>query len=263
MFVPEVRPSVVAVLGSGGAYGIGVHFGVARALDEVGIHLNQAPLIGTSAGAYAAAAFVSGVGLDEVMRPWGRSGNRRFGHRSIDTVREIFSDVRAEKMSGVAARLFGLRVILPASRYGIRDVVAASSSPPPFARPHVIRGRHYIDAGLLSTCSVDMAPPADLMIVVAPIGGWSMGRMGSLSERQTRRHVRAWQRKAHGHVLHLRPDAALAATAGSGFDDLFDPRRAKRAEQAAYELARERIKHFDRKFPGSLAAVSARDERNG
>lgn len=253
----EVRPPVVAVLGSGGAYGIGVHFGVARALDEVGISLRQAPLIGTSAGAYAAAAFVSGVGLDAVMRPWGRSGNRRFGHRSIDTVREIFADVRSETMSGVAARLFGLRVLLPAGRFGILDVVAASSSPPPFARPHVISGRHYIDAGLISACSVDMAPPADLLIVVAPIGGWSMGRMGSLSERQTRRHLREWRRKTGGHALYIRPDAALAGTAGSGFDDLFDPRRAGAAEIAAYELTCRRITQFERDSPGILATAAA------
>ena len=88
------RPPLVGVLGSGGAFGIGVHFGVARALAEVGVRLAPAPLIGTSAGAYAAGALLAGVDLDTVMRPWARVGSRRFGHRSIDTVREIFGDER-------------------------------------------------------------------------------------------------------------------------------------------------------------------------
>jgi predicted acylesterase/phospholipase RssA len=263
MPVQGIRPPVVAVLGSGGAYGIGVHFGVARALEEVGIRLGQAPLIGTSAGAYAAAAFVSAVDLDAVMQPWGRASNRRFGNRSIDTVREIFADIRPGTMCGVAARLLGFRVLLPASQYGIVNVVAASSSPPPFARPHPIRGRHYIDAGFLSTCSVDMAPAADLLIVVAPIGGGSMGRMGSFSERQTQRHLRDWRRKTGGKALYVCPDATLAATAGSGINALFDPRRARKAEIAAYELASGRIQRFERDFPGILATAALSTKGTG
>jgi predicted acylesterase/phospholipase RssA len=257
------RPPLVGVLGSGGAFGIGVHFGAARAFAEVGIQLAQAPLVGSSAGAYAAGAFVSALDLDAVLQPWGTTPARRFGHRSIDTVRQIFGDARPATMSGVAARLFGRRVLLPASRYGLVDVVAASSSPPPFAVPHVIEGRHYIDAGLLSICSVDLAPPADLMVVIAPIGGAHMGRMGKLSEFQTRRHIRGWQRARRGRALYITPDRELAATAGSGVDDLFDPKRAPRAEAAAYELTRRRIEQFENECPGALASAAARGSEDG
>src|SRR6476646_8090765 len=106
------RPPLVGVLGSGGAFGIGVHFGAARAFEEVGIRLAQAPLVGSSAGAYAAGAFVSALDLDTVLQPWGATPARRFGHKSIDTVRQIFGDARPATMSGVAARLFGQRVVL-------------------------------------------------------------------------------------------------------------------------------------------------------
>ena len=50
------RPAVVACLGGGGAYGIGLHFGVAQALQEFGLPLTGAPVLGTSAGAWAGAA---------------------------------------------------------------------------------------------------------------------------------------------------------------------------------------------------------------
>lgn len=257
------RPPLIGVLGSGGAFGIGVHFGVARALEEIGIRLAQAPLVGSSAGAYAAGAFVSALDLDAVLEPWGSTPARRFGHRSIDTVREIFGDARPARMSGVAARLFGQRLLLPASRYGLVDVVAASASPPPFAVPHVIEGRHYIDPGLLSICSVDLAPPADLMVVVAPIGGAHMGRLGTLSEFQTRRHIRRWQRSGRGRALYITPDRDLAATAGSGVDDLFDPKRAPGAEAAAYALTRHRIEQFENECPGALAAAAAGNSGDG
>ena len=185
------------------------------------------PVLGTSAGAWAGAALAVGVEL-EVMGPWARTPARRFGHRSVDTVRPVFGDATAPHVFGVAARLSGRRVFLSAARFGVTDIVAASSSPPPFAVPHVVEGRRYIDAGLISICSVDLAPPADLLVVVAPIAGPHMGTVGRFSERQTLRHMRGWRRKSGGRVLYLRPDRQLASAAGSGVGNLFDPGRAGR-----------------------------------
>ena len=101
------RPPLVGVLGSGGAFGIGVHFGVARAFEEVGIRLAQAPLVGSSAGAYAAGAFVSALDLDTVLRPWGR--RPRAGSVTGPSIPFAKSSVtsRPATMCGVAARLFG------------------------------------------------------------------------------------------------------------------------------------------------------------
>ena len=207
---------MVACLGGGGAFGFGVHFGVARALQEFGVPLTGAPVLGTSAGAWTGAALSLGVNLDRVMAPWAREPERRFGHRSVDTVRAVFTDAPAPGLFGVAARLSGRRVLLSAERLGVIDVVAASASPPPLAVPHAIERRRYIDAGLLSICSVDLAPAADLLVVVAPIAGPHMGAMGRFGDRQTRRNIRQWRREHGGEVLYLRPNRSsplLPATA--------------------------------------------------
>jgi predicted acylesterase/phospholipase RssA len=245
------RPAVVACLGGGGAYGIGLHFGVADALREFGLPLTQAPVVGTSAGAWAGAALALGVDLGQVMEPWSRTLERRFGHRSIDTVRAVFPEGSAPQLFGVAARLPGRRVLLPAAKYGVLDVVAAAASPPPFAVPHAIEGRRYIDAGLLSICSVDLAPAADLLVVVAPIAGQHMGAAGRFSDSQTRRHIRQWKRRHGGHVLYLSPDRELAATAGRGVRNLFEPERAGPARAAGRSLAARRLADFARENPAA------------
>lgn len=66
----QERSAVVACLGGGGAFGIGMHFGVADALRELGIPVQDLPVLGTSAGAWAGAALAVGVELDDVMGPW-------------------------------------------------------------------------------------------------------------------------------------------------------------------------------------------------
>ena len=83
--------------------------------------------------------------------------------------------------------------------------------------------------------------------------------MGGLSEWQTQRHISRWRRDPEMHVLYIRPDDRLAAAAGSGIDDLFDPRRAPQAEAEAYQLTARRISQFERDFPGVLASVATRN----
>ena len=249
---------MVACLGGGGAYGIGLHFGVAQALQEFGLPLTGAPVLGTSGGAWAGAALELGVELGEVMAPWARQPERRFGHRSVDTVRAVFTDAPAPALFGVAARLSGRRALLSAERFGVIDVVAASASPPPFAVPHEIEHHRYIDAGLLSICSVDLAPAADLLVVVAPIAGPYMGAMGRLWDRQTRRNIRQWRREHGGEVLYLRPNRELAAAAGSGVSSLFDPQRAQPAGAAAQTLTTRRLEVFERRSPDTVALVRQR-----
>ena len=192
------------------------------------------------------------------MAPWGRQPERRFGHRSVDTVRAVFTDAPAPGLLAVAARLSGRRVLLPAERFGVIDVVAASASPPPFAVPHTIEHRRYIDAGLLSMCSVDLAPAADLLVVVAPVAGPHMGAMGRFSDRQTRRNIRQWRRRCGGEVLYLRPSRELAAIAGSGVSNLFDPERAEPARASAHALTARRLDSLERRNPAALALARER-----
>ncbi len=259
----QERPPVVACLGGGGAFGIGMHFGVADALQELGIPLVDLPVLGTSAGAWAGAALAVGVELEAVMGPWHRTPARRFGHRSVDTVRAVFGAATVPNVFGVAARLSGRRVLLSAARHGVTAVVAASSSPPPFAVPHVVDGHRYIDAGLISICSVDLAPPADLLVVVAPIAGPYMGTVGRLSERQTLRHMRHWKRTSGGRVLYLRPDRHLASAAGSGVQNLFDPGRAEPARAVAHALVQQRMHAFVERDPQFVESLVERLRHSG
>ncbi len=259
----QERPPVVACLGGGGAFGIGMHFGVADALQELGMPLVDLPVLGTSAGAWAGAALAVGVELDAVMGPWARTPARRFGHRSVDTVRAVFGDATVPHVFGVAARLSGRRVLLSAARHGVTAVVAASSSPPPFAVPHVVDGRRYIDAGLISICSVDLAPPADLLVVAAPIAGPHMGTAGRFSERQTLRHIRHWQERSGGRVLYLRPDRHLASAAGSGIENLFDPGRAEPARAVAHTLVQQRMQVFGDRDPQFIESLLERVRQHG
>ena len=65
------EPARVALcLGGGGAFGIGMHDGVLRALVDDGMDLSTATFFGTSAGAWAASAFVLGMDREQVMAPW-------------------------------------------------------------------------------------------------------------------------------------------------------------------------------------------------
>src|SRR5690349_7628452 len=132
-----------------------MHLGVARALTAAGVPVATSHMIGTSAGAWAAGALALDIELDSVMEPWARVPAKRFGHRSVDTVRPVFGDRSSPAVTGVALALrYGRRMLLSADRYGLTDVVAAASSPPPFARAHELEGHRYIDAGLFSLCSV-------------------------------------------------------------------------------------------------------------
>jgi len=54
--VARRRSKVATCFGSGGAFGIGFNMGVARALLDAGIPLTSVPMLGTSAGAWTAAA---------------------------------------------------------------------------------------------------------------------------------------------------------------------------------------------------------------
>src|SRR4051812_35294776 len=66
------RVPVAACFGGGGAYGIGFNLGVATGLQDAGIDVLGGPMLGTSAGAYAAAALRSGVSFEAVMSAWPR-----------------------------------------------------------------------------------------------------------------------------------------------------------------------------------------------
>ena len=252
---PGVRPPVAACFGGGGAFGLGFDMGVARALIEAGIPVGSGPMLGTSAGSWTAAALAVGMDLAEILASW-HGAPRDEASRVIDITRGLFGAARDERVSTAAIRLPVLYPrILTGSEHDLADLVAASSSPPRVAVPHGIDGHRYIDAGIVTTTSADRAAPADLLVVVAPMAGPVLGRLGAASERLVAIELMRWRRRG-GHVLYIRPTRAVGALAGTRPTDVLDPATAEPTYRAAYELGTHCAERFRQRHPQLAARIA-------
>jgi predicted acylesterase/phospholipase RssA len=63
----ESVPTFAGVFGGGGLFGIGYALGVIHGLRDHGIDLTNSPMLGTSAGSWAAAATALNVSLEELL----------------------------------------------------------------------------------------------------------------------------------------------------------------------------------------------------
>lgn len=246
------RPTLATCFGGGGAFGIGFDMGVARALMESGIPLSSGPMLGTSAGAWTAGALAVGADLEDILAAWSKAPQDGSAP-VIELTRSLFGESRDARVSTMAVRLPVLYpVILTGADHDLADQVAASSSPPRLAAPHRIDGRRYIDAGILTSTSANRAPPADLLVVVAPMAGPVLGRFGPISARVVRFELMRWRMRG-GDVLYIRPNRATGALAGTSTSDLLDPACAEPTYRAAYELGARCAERFwakqDRKVP--------------
>ncbi len=238
--VAPVAP-VAAAYGGGGLFGIAYLLGVGEALVEGGVDLGVAPAIGTSAGSWAAGALALGVrwhdAIDAIGGDIPRLPDPRPG-RLKKVAMEIFGDRRAPSVRAVVCSLPRLqRVVLSGADHPISDLVAASSAVPGMLAPHKVGGRRYIDGGVRSMASADLADRAENLLVMAPIAGPMFGPAGRLAERVLRREMREWrQHNPAGNLWIIRPNHAIAELAGRP-DQLFDADRAKRVYDVAYQQA--------------------------
>lgn len=240
------RPHVATCFGGGGAFGIGFNMGVARALSDAGIPVSSGPTLGTSAGAWTAAALAVGADLADILAAW-RTAPPEGKARVIEIARPLFGAARDARVSTASIRLPVLYpAILSGADHDLADQVAASSSPPRVAAPHRINGRRYIDAGIVTTTSADRLPPAELLVVVAPMAGPVLGRLGALSARMVAFELMRW-RMTGGHVLLIRPNRAVGAMAGSRASGVLDPALAEPTYRAAYELGSRCAERFRQK----------------
>jgi hypothetical protein len=231
------RPLAVC-FGGGGLFGIAYLLGVAEALIDGGVDLTHTPALGTSAGAWAAAAVGLGIRWDD----------------AVDVVAPIvprFPDVRPGRLRSVAAEVFGerrvpgmrvsvcslprlRRVMLSGADHAAADLIAASSAVPGLLAPHRVAGTLYVDGGVRSMVSVDRADNAQNLLVLAPIAGPMFGPAGLLAERSLRSEVRTWKRSNPGGTFWLiRPNHAIAALARLP-NNLFDLERARRCYDLSY-----------------------------
>lgn len=248
---------MAVALGGGGAFGIAFHLGIADALAEAGMPVHHSPMIGLSAGSYAAAALVTGTPLDEIAEAW-RYVGRRTGRgrliRGIDITERVFGNARDARVTGVALRVPALRrVRVDGGQHQLADVVAASSSPWGMAHGHVVAGRPLYDAGVVSNTAADLAPRADRLLVLAPLARGVLGRQGLLWEGRLLHEVTRWRARHRGTVEVVRPSPEVVAAGGRTWAQIMDMSVAQPTYAAAFRQGRELA---DRLAPATLQRAS-------
>lgn len=234
----ESAPVVAGVFGGGGLFGIGYALGVIEGLRLRGIDLAGRPLLGTSAGSWAAAGTALGTTLDEFLAmEVPRFPDPRRGVLA-EAARTVFGERTSPHVSVVVSSLPRLRrTVLSGATTPLADLVAASSAVPGLLAPHRIDGVSYVDGGVRSVVSADLASPAATLIVVAPLAGAMFGPFGSLATRRMMREIGIWRDAHGGRVLVFSPRESGASLARRP-DQLFRRDVALRAHETALAQAR-------------------------
>ncbi|TPG09767.1 patatin-like phospholipase family protein [Rhodanobacter glycinis] len=203
VIAPPLAPVPLKIglaLGGGAAKGF-AHIGVIKMLEASGIHPDV--VAGTSAGSVVGALYASGMdafalqetafGLDEAKIRDVRlfSGGLVQGQALQDYVNQLVHQQPIEKLkipfAAVSTELeTGARVVFVHGNTG--QAVRASSSIPGVFEPAEIRGRHYVDGGVVSPIPVDAARQlgADFVIAVdistKPSGSNPQGMMNIVGQ---------------------------------------------------------------------------------
>jgi NTE family protein len=223
-------------------FGIAYLLGVTEALVDGGVELAEAPSIGTSAGSWAAAAVALGIRWSAALEAIGddipRVPDARAG-RLREVATRVFGEQRVPTMRAVVCDLPRIRrITLSGADHPVADLVAASSAVPGLLSPHRIGRTRYVDGGVRSMVSSDLADPADHLLVIAPLAGPMFGPGGRMMERTLRREMRLWRHSSPGGRLWLiRPNHAIAGLARRP-RQLFDPDRSRACYPIAYEQGR-------------------------
>lgn len=225
---------MAGAFGGGGLFGIGYALGILDTLRTRGIDLSTAPMIGTSAGSWAAAATALGVSYDALVAlEVPRFPNPRAGVLAR-SARRVFGAGNVINVNAVACSLPRFRrVELFGSSTPIHHMVAASSAVPGLLSPQRIKGTLYVDGGVRSGVSVDLAAPAEILIVIAPLAGAMFGPFNNIVERNTHEEIAEWEARTSGRSILFAP-SVVTSRAATLPHHLFDKERA----MAAYELAR-------------------------
>jgi NTE family protein len=228
------RAPIAGAFGGGGLFGIGYALGILDTLRERGVDMSRAPMIGTSAGSWAAAATALGVTYEQLSAlEVPRFPNPRSGVLAR-SARRVFGAGFVPNVNAVACSLPRLkRVELYGASTPIHQMVAASSAVPALLAPQRIKGTLYVDGGVRSGVSVDLAAPSDVLIVIAPLAGAMFGPFNDIVERNTHEEIAEWHATHSGRVVLFAP-SHLTSRAATLPHHLFDKERA----MVAYDLAR-------------------------
>ena len=224
-----IRPPLAGVFGGGGLFGIGFALGVLDGLRESGLDMSTSHMLGTSAGSWAASAVALGVDFEELARLDVPTFPNPKPGLLASVARRVFGDRTHDHVHVIACSLPRLRrTVLDGASIPLSDLVAASSAVPGLLAPHAVNGTSFVDGGVRSAVSADLAPIADHLIVVAPLAGAMFGPFGGLVTRRMEREIAAWRSRGGGTATVFSPDEPTSATAKWPWQ-LFDRESATRA----------------------------------
>lgn len=221
---PPAPVKIGLALGGGAAKGF-AHIGVIKMLEASGIHPDV--VAGTSAGSVVGVLYASGMdafalqetafGLDEAKIRDVRlfSGGLVQGRALQDYLNQLLHDQPIERLrlpfAAVATELeTGTRTVFVRGNAG--EAVRASSSVPGVFEPVAIRGRHYVDGGVVSPVPVDAARQlgADFVIAVdissRPSGSNPQGLVNILGQTITIMGQQLGQQELVRADVVIRPD---------------------------------------------------------
>ena len=214
-FHPEL-PSFV--LGGGGITGIGYIAGIMAAFKDHGADLSDAQMLGTSAGSWAAGFVAEGLEFEDVeaMGQIKFPDSLRPGYLH-DIAYDIFGDNQDSNVSAMAFRIASVSranklgsAVLEGRDYKLADMVSASSAVPGVFLPTRIGGNLYVDGGVHSIVSADMAPGARHVIAVAPMAQHFMPPLGGYLEKKLRDEQEIWRHENSGDITYIRPNREIA-----------------------------------------------------
>ncbi len=229
--MPSDIPAVplAGVFGGGGLFGIGYAMGVIDGLRTRGVDLTGCPMLGTSAGSWAASATALGIPFVELMSvDVPKFPNPRPGVLAM-SAREVFGDATSSNVRVVVTEIPRLRrAVLSGATTPLAELVAASSAVPGLLAPQIINGKRYVDGGVRSGVSVDLADAAEVLVVVTPLAGAMFGPLGRFVEGRTNKEQVLWSRLNAGRFIEFSPRKTTAGLATRP-QHLFDHDRAVEA----------------------------------
>ncbi len=254
------RPPLSVCFGGGGAYAYGFGMGIAKGLLSEGIDLRSAPMIGTSAGAHVVASLSASRSFEDIAPFWANladSVKRPLWIRASDMTEPAYGHLSGRNVAGVAVRVLTFRrTLLWADDHRLADLVAASASVCPIARPHRIDGRRYIDGGHRRVASADLAPDADLQLLVTAFARKEQGLVGRMGGRQAAKEQRVWSERTGGKVLQIGPVDEMLAVKVKGVRALGDVDIARRIHALAVPVGRAAAAKLRDEFPDVVARLA-------
>lgn len=228
------------VFGGGGLFGIGYAMGVLDGLKAKGLTFTEAPLLGTSAGSWAATATVLGVSFTDLSSMKVPNFPNPKPGLLADIARDIFGDRTHPNVHVMACSLPRLsRTKLSGAEFPLSQLIAASSAVPGLLAPQKIGDTKYVDGGVRSGTSVDYGPDAQKLLIIAPLAGAMWGPFARFVDKAMHNEISKWTSRTGGtHVLFTPRESA--AQIARNPKHLFDKHRAIEAYHCGLNEASQR-----------------------